>query len=373
MKNYIPIAKPVNELNEIKNFSRLFSDEIQKGYYVGGPNVVNFEDSLVKFLKVKYAVSLNSGTDALILSLKALGVKSGDEVILPSFTYYATAEAVMQCNAKPVFADVEKDSFCISLETLEPLVNRKTKCIIPVHLYGYDADISNINQFAKEKNISLIEDAAQAFGSKSVNGKFLGTYGDINAFSNFPSKTLGGIGDGGFVSTNNYQLYKKISLLKNHGQSKIYEHEIVGYNSRMDSLNAFVLNEKLKKFSEIKKTRNKFVDFYIQTLKEYDFINFPKIDKESTLLNYFTIILPSKIRFKLQEDLVKEGIQTNIYYRKPLHKQKALKDYGYKSLDLQRTENLGKRVLSLPLYSHVTKNELDYISSKLKKVLKKYG
>ena len=152
----------------------------------------------------------------------------------------------MQCNAKPVFADVERDSFCISLETLEPLVNRKTKCIIPVHLYGYDADISNIIQFAKEKNISLIEDVAQAFGSKSVNGKFLGTYGDINAFSNFPSKTLGGIGDGGFISTNNYQLYKKISLLKNHGQSKNYEHEIVGYNSRLDSLNAFVLNEKLK-------------------------------------------------------------------------------------------------------------------------------
>ena len=210
MKNYLPIAKPERELSKISDFNERFKKELWSGRYVGGKNVDTLESSLCKFFDVKHSSTMNSGTDALILSLIAIGVGSGDEVIVPSFTYFATVEAVMQVNATPIFADIEKDSYCISLNSIKKLVSKKTKCIIPVHLYGYDADIENIVNYAHKNGIKVIEDTAQAFGSKSKNGKYLGTFGDINAFSNFPSKTLGGIGDGGFITTNSDELYKKI-------------------------------------------------------------------------------------------------------------------------------------------------------------------
>ena len=363
----IPIAKPVNEIKNIKNFDSTFLKEVKSGMYIGGKNVSNYENNLKKFLNIKYIVSLNSGTDALILSLVALGIKKGDEVILPSFTYFATAEAVMQVGAKPVFADIEEGSFCISAETIKKLITKKTKCIIPVHLYGYDSDIKNILQLAKSNNIYVLEDVAQAFGSKSTEGRYLGTFGDINAFSNFPSKTLGGIGDGGFVATNNSKLYKLILKLKNHGQTKVYEHEIVGFNSRLDSLNAYVLNEKLKNFDNIRKSRNDFVNFYLNFFDNKKNIFIPTIN-ENFLMNYFSVVLPYNSRDKIKQDLENNGIQTNIYYKKPLHRQKALKDYGFRYNNLSRTDNYSKRILSLPLYSNVTKRELDFINQKLKRV-----
>ena len=367
----IPIANPVNELKTIKNFDSKFLTQVMKGVYVGGKNVTDYENKLQKFLDCQYIASCNSGTDALILSIFALGIKPGDEVILPSFTYFATVEAVMHVGAIPVFADIEDESYCISAKTVEKLITKKTKCIIPVHLYGYDSDIENIIEMAKQKNIYVLEDVAQAFGSKSNADKYLGTYGDINAFSNFPSKTLGGIGDGGFIATNNIDLYKKVSLLKNHGQTKNYEHQIMGTNSRLDSLNAFVLNEKLKNFSKISKSRREFVEFYLNFFTSFDSIYIPKVEKNA-LLNYFTIVLPKNKRDKIQESLENEGIQTNVYYKKPLHQQKALLDYGYKSDSLENTESLSKNILSLPLFSNPTNKELNYLYKKIKKVFDNY-
>jgi len=367
----IPIAKPVNDIKYIDDFKSIFISEVMSGMYIGGKNVTDYEKNLAKFLNKKYIASCNSGTDALILSLVALGIKPGDEVILPSFTYFATAESVMHVGAIPVFADIDDNSFCISVKTVEKLITKKTRCIIPVHLYGYDSDIKNIVKLAKSKKIYVLEDVAQAFGSKSNENKFLGTYGDINAFSNFPSKTLGGIGDGGFVATDNLNLYKKVSLLKNHGQSKNYEHEIMGTNSRLDSLNAFVLNNKLKNFSKIDRSRRNFVETYLNFFNNKDEIYIPEI-QSNTLLNYFTIVLPDGERNKIQKLLENEGIQTNIYYKKPLHKQTALKNYGFKSKSLKNTDNLSKNILSLPLYSNPSKKELEYIKTKLKKVFKNY-
>lgn len=367
----IPIAKPVNELQYIKNFDSNFIKEVKSGMYIGGKNVSSFEESLKKFFNKKYIASCNSGTDALILSLVALGIKPGDEVILPSFTYFATAESVMHVGAIPVFADVEDQSFCLSVKTVEKLITKKTRCIIPVHLYGYDSDIKNIVKFAKQRNIFVLEDVAQAFGSKSSENKYLGTYGNINAFSNFPSKTLGGIGDGGFVATDSLNLYKKVSMLKNHGQSRIYEHEIMGSNSRLDSLNAFVLNNKLKYFSKIEKSRREFVTNYLNFFSGIESIFIPKVENH-TLLNYFTIVVPSSERTKIQRVLEAEGIQTNIYYKKPLHRQKALINYGFKAKSLKNTDELSKKILSLPLYSNPSKGELQYIQDKLKKVFKNY-
>ncbi len=373
MKKSIPIANPKLELENIDNFFENFKKEMSSGIYVGGKNVSDFELSLAKFLGVKFVAALNSGTDALTLAIDSLDLKKGDEIILPSFTYFATAEAIMRLGATPVFVDVEKNSYCTSLKQIEKVVSSKTKCIIPVHLYGFDADVSSIKKFCSSKNIYLIEDTAQAFGSKSKENKFLGTYGNVNAFSNFPSKTLGGIGDGGFVTTNSSTIYKKITMLRNHGQNKLYEHELLGYNSRMDSLNAFTLNQKLKKFSDIKNTRNNLVKTYKELLDDVDYISYPEININHTLLNYFTITLPIGLRSKFQKSLNEEGIMTNIYYKKPLHHQKALKDYGYKNGSLKNTDDYSKRVLSLPLFSYMENQDIAYLKSKISKVIKKYG
>tara|TARA_Y100000389_G_C17409306_1_gene489925 strand:- start:186 stop:1289 length:1104 start_codon:yes stop_codon:yes gene_type:complete len=365
----IPIAKPNSELSDIKNFESRFIKEVHKGIYIGGENVKSYEEDLKNFLNVKYVASLNSGTDALVLSLFSMGIKPGDEIILPSFTYFATAEAVMHVGAIPVFADVEKNSYCISANTVEKLITKKTRCIIPVHLYGYDSDIENIVKLAKKNNISILEDVAQAFGSKSTSNKYLGAYGDIGAFSNYPSKTLGGIGDGGFIATNNYKLYKKISLLKNHGQSSTYQHEIMGVNSRLDSLNAFVLRNKLKNFNKISKTRSRFVNFYLDFFNTIDTISVPRIHK-NLVLNYFSVQFLNQNRNTVKKSLQDEGIQTSIFYQKPLHKQPALIKYGFRDKGLKNTDTLSKNILSLPLYSNPTDVELRYIHEKLAKIVK---
>lgn len=367
---YIPIAKPERELSKISNLNKNFSTELRSGRYVGGKNVELLESSIKNFLKVKYVSTVNSGTDALILSLIALGIGEGDEVIVPSFTYFATVEAILQVRAVPVFADVENNSFCISLDTVKNKITNKTKCIIPVHLYGYNSDIENISKFAKKNNIKVIEDTAQAFASKSDENNFLGSYGEINAFSNFPSKTLGGIGDGGFITTNNKDLFTKINMLKNHGQISTYNHKIVGYNSRLDSLNAFILKEKLNMINEIIDSRSNFKNFYLDIFQNIEYVNIPKFN-ENTVLNYFSILLPSEIRDKFKKELSKRNIESNIYYEIPIHLQDALKIPGIKSRakDLTNTESISKQVLSLPLFSFPLKKELTYLKKSLKEIL----
>lgn len=359
-KIYIPLADPARELQHITNFNKNFKKELLSGNYIGGRFPLELEKNLSKFMKKKYIVTLNSGTDALSCALYALGVGKGDEVILPSFTFVATAEAVINIGATPVFADVEISNQCISLEKIKPLITKKTKCIIPVHLYGNDADIQNISNFCKENDIYLVEDCAQSFGSKTKSNFLLGSFGDISAFSCYPSKTLGGIGDGGFIATDNENYFKKINIYKNHGQVKTYEHKISGINSRMDSLNAFTLLNKLKIFEESKKTRNEFVDFYDSIFNNYTKVK-TNLKHSGTLFNYYTIQLPTAKRSLFQKIMNKNNIVTSIFYRKPLHKQYALKNYGYKHFDLNNTEYLSKRVVSLPLFAYLKKFEKDHL------------
>ena len=369
----IKIAKPENELIGDSQLLKNLNSTFLSGNYIGGKNVQEFEDSLGNYLNVKYVASLNSGTDALLLSLLSLGIKKGDEVILPSFTYFATVETVLNIGAVPVFADLDENSFTTSSLIIEKLITKKTKCIIPVHLFGYDCDIENVVSLAKHFKIPILEDTAQAFGSKANNKQFLGTFGEIGAFSNYPTKTLGGIGDGGFVATNNIDYFKKIKLLKNHGQSKTYSHQIPGYNSRLDSLNALVLHRKLKKFEKIKKSRNNFVNFYLDIFKSLDDIHIPKI-KDNYLLNNFSIYLPQKIRNKFLNELKMKNIETRIYYPIPMHKQKAVTDiYNLKNIKLKNTEKASKSIISLPLYSFPTNNELNYLEKNIFNTLKKVG
>ena len=362
----IPLANPARELKKIKNFQTRFNKKLNQGVYVGGKDVTTFEENIASYIGSKYCVAVNSGTDALLLSLIALGIKKGDKVVVPSFTFFATIEVVIHLGAIPIFVDINTETYTIDVDDFKKKVNQNIKAVIPVHLFGNNANIDEIKKICSTHNIKIIEDVAQAFGSGTENNTKLGSIGDIGAFSFFPSKTLGGIGDGGCIVTNNLSHYKKVLKLRNHGQGKNYEHEFVGANSRLDSLNAFVLNEKLSIFPEIKKSRDDFYDFYIKNLSHFDWIKLPIKENENTILNYFTITVPPLIRNKLLSYLNQHQIGASIYYKKPIHLQKAVLD-RYKKISMEKTEKISKCVISLPFYSFPEDKEVDYLISKINK------
>ena len=363
----IPITSPSRELDFVKNIYKKINSELKKGVYIGGDNVNIFEENIKNFLNAKYVVTLNSGTDALTLSLIALGIKEGDEVLVPSFTFFASVECIYHVGAKPVFVDIDMDTYCFDINDLRNKITSKTKAAIPVHLFGNSGNLEELIEISKIYNIKIVEDAAQSFGSKLTNKKYLGTVGDLGAFSFYPSKTLGGIGDGGMIVTNNKNYYKTLMQLKNHGQSDNYEHKIVGTNSRLDSLNALVLNEKLKIFEEIANSRNKFYDFYYKNLYDLNWVNLPLKENKNTLLNYFTISTNSSLRNKLQNYLSQNNISTAIYYKKPLHLQPAVRNRQQDKPSLKNTLKASKTVLSIPYFAFAKNNEMEYVVSKILK------
>ncbi len=357
----IPLANPARELEYIKNFDNKIIKKINSGIYVGGKDVLEFENSLSKFLNRKYCITVNSGTDALLFSLIASGVKKGDKVIVPSFTFFATAEVVMHLGAKPIFVDINPKTYTLDIEHLKSLLSKSVKAVIPVHLFGNNAEISSVMEICKPYGIKVIEDVAQAFGSGTSENQKLGTMGEFGAFSFFPSKTLGGIGDGGCIATDSFSSYKMILKLRNHGIGKNYEHVMVGSNSRLDSLNALVLKEKLKIFNKIEQSRNKFYDYYMKNLTSVDWIELPAKQNKNIIFNYFTIKVPASIRNKFLSYLNDRSVGASIYYKKPLHLQKAVL-HNFNKVELKNTEKVSKRVLSLPYFAFPKEEELDYLT-----------
>ena len=364
----IPLANPARELERIKDFEPRFNKKLMEGVYIGGTSVSTFEERIATYTGSKYCIAVNSGTDALLFSLIALGIKKGDKVIVPSFTFFATVEVVMQLGAIPIFVDINTDTYTIDIEDFKNKVNKTIKAVIPVHLFGNNSNIDTIKNICNKYDIKIIEDVAQAFGSGTEKNTKLGSIGDMGAFSFFPSKTLGGIGDGGCVVTSNFSYYKKILKLRNHGQGKNYEHEFIGANSRLDSLNAFVLSEKLSIFQEIKKSRNRFFDFYTTNLSHFDWINLPTKENKNTIFNYFTITVPPHIRNKFVSYLNKNSIGASIYYKKPIHLQRVVLD-RYNKISLKNTERISKSVISLPFYSFPEDGELEYLIAKINKFI----
>lgn len=315
---------------------------LDSGVFIGGEEVLKFEKELAKFLKVKYAVSVNSGTDALFLSLKALGIKEGDEIITTPFTFIATAEVIANLGARPVFADIS-ETFNINPKEIEEKITKKTKAIIPVHLFGKMADMKEIMKIARKHNLYVIEDSAQAIGAGKITG-------DLACFSFFPSKNLGGFGDGGAIATNNKSLAEKLKLLKSHGSSlnEKYLNLIPGFNSRLDAMQAAVLRVKLRHLLKWNKIRIEKARYYSN-----------KLDFKNNVFNQYTI--RAKDRDKLKKYLEKKGIPANTYYPLPLHLQPAFKYLGYKKGDFPASEKASKEVLSLPVYPELKKAEQDYI------------
>lgn len=348
---------------------------IDNAAFINGPQVNEFRVALENYLGVKHVIPCANGTDALQIALMSLALKPGDEVIVPSFTYVATAEVIALLGLIPIMVDIMPDDFSIDLEQVKKSISSKTKVIVPVHLFGQCAGMEELLQIAEEHKLYVVEDTAQAIGAKYTfrNGTIMqaGTMGNIGTTSFFPSKNLGCYGDGGTIFTNNDELAQKIKMIANHGQSKKYQHDIVGVNSRLDTLQAAILNIKLKHLDEYCKARNEAAQYYDNNLCEIEGITIPKRVHNSThVFHQYTIKIADNKRDELKNFLFGKGIPSMVYYPIPLHFQKAYQTNGYPQKIFPVSEDLCNRVLSLPIHTEMNEIELDYITSSIKEFYK---
>ena len=350
--------------------------------FINGPIVNTFQKNLEEFLNVKHVIPCANGTDALQIAMMSLGLKPGDEVITSNFTFAATVEVIALLNLKPVLIDVDLETFNIDCEKLEKAIGPKTKAIVPVHLFGQPADMETIMQIAKEHNLYVIEDNAQAIGAeyqfKSGIKQKAGTIGDIGTTSFFPSKNLGCFGDGGALFTNDDDLAVKIRGIVNHGMYKRYHHDVVGVNSRLDSVQAAVLNAKLPHLNSYNKSRQDSARKYSEALKNCNEIITPILSNGCTeicrscdchVFHQYTIRILSNKRDNLADYLLTQKIPFGIYYPIPLHKQKAYKSEAFRDEDFINTNTLSDQVISLPMHSELVDEQIDFITSNIIKFL----
>lgn len=343
-------------------------DVIRSGAYINGPEVKAFQSDLETYLGVKHVVPCANGTDALQIALMALGLEPGDEVITPSFTYIATAEVIALLRLKPVFAEVNPDTFCIDPKSIEEKITDKTKAIVPVHMYGQCADMEPILQLAAAHNLPIIEDTAQATGSAYTFAdgtvKKAGTIGEIGTTSFFPSKNLGCFGDGGALFTNDDELAEKLRMIANHGQKERYYHERIGVNSRLDSIQAAILRIKLTQLDEYIVARQQAADYYNKQFENIQGVTVPYCASNSTHgFHQYTLKLDEIDRDGMIEHLSAKEIPSNIYYPLPVHLQAGFKEYGYTEGSMPITEDLCSRVISLPIHTELTEEQLVHITS----------
>ena len=332
-----------------------------------GPAVAEFEKNIAAYCKSKHAIGVSSGTDALLVSLMALGVKSGDEVITTPFSFFATAGCVVRVGARPVFVDVEPDSYNIDTDAIEEKITEKTRAIIPVHLFGQLARMEAIMEIAERHNLAVIEDAAQAIGA-SRNGTLAGNFGDCGCFSFYPTKNLGGFGDGGLVTTNSDTLAEDIRTLRDHGQKPRYFYKVIGGNFRLDGIQGAVLNVKLKYLDDWNEKRRQNAALY-DDLFAGSPVGTPVIDPgDVSIYHQYTVTVPE--REELQKYLADNDIGSAVFYPKPLHLQDCFKQLGYKQGDMPVAERLCNEVLSLPVYPELSRREIEYVAGT---ILKFYG
>ena len=355
-----------NQYLKIKNeVDNSIKECINSTSFINGPHVHNFVNSLKNYLNVKHVIPCANGTDALQISLMSLNLSPGDEVICPAFTYIATAEVISLLKLKPVLCDVDSDTFNIGLKNVKKLINHKTKAIIPVHLYGQSADMEDLVNYCKEKNIHVVEDNAQALGAdyffNDGSIKKTGTIGDIGTTSFFPSKNLGCYGDGGAIFTNNDVLAEKIKMIANHGQEKKYFHKVTGCNSRLDSIQAGILDVKLKYLDDYNFSRRSMADNYDEAFSKIREIEIPFRAKYSThVFHQYTMKLNCN-REKFISYLTNLNIPCMIYYPLPIYKQEAFKNYFEEDFSIKNVEQLCNSVVSLPIHSEIENSNQKFI------------
>lgn len=357
---------------------------IDSQYFIMGPDVALLEEEICKYLNCKYAVGVSSGTDALLLALMALDIKAGDEVIVPTYSFFATAGVVARLNAVPVFADIDPVTFNINPSDLKKKITSKTKAIIPVHLFGQSAEMDEILEIAEKYNLKIIEDAAQAIGTQYKDGKFVGTIGDAGCFSFFPSKNLGGFGDGGIIVTNNEEYYHKMKIMRVHGMEPKYYHKFVGGNFRLDTLQAAVLRVKLPHLDMWSEKRRQNAALYTKlfidsnlaeeegkiSFDEKNRVLLPKaVYKNSGVKNYHIynqFIIRVQRRNELMDYLKKKEIGCEIYYPVPFHRQECFNYLKYDDNDFPVANTAAESSLALPIYPELSSEQINYVVETIK-------
>lgn len=353
----IPMVDLKIQYNNLKKeIDQAVLEALGNTQFILGPNVQNFEKEAASYLGVKHAIACASGTDALHLALLAAGIGPGDEVITTSFTFIATAEAIEYVGARAVFVDIDPKTFNIDPALIEAAITDKTTAIIPVHLFGQPADMDTIMAIAKKHNLKVIEDCAQSFGA-DINGTMTSGIGDVGCHSFFPSKNLGCYGDGGMVTTNDDNIAEQLLMLRNHGSKVRYHHDIIGYNSRLDELQAVILRIKLKRIQEFNEGRRRAAHYYSRLLN--DLVTPPYEDEIGTHVYHQYTALSDK-RDDILQALTAEKIACAVYYPIPLHQQKVFADQ-YGSISLPVTEKVASECFSLPIFPELTTAQIDRI------------
>ena len=355
----ISIAKPQIGDEEIAAVEKV----LKSGMIASGPETSKFESEFAEFVGCKFACAVNNGTSAIALAISAIGVKPGQEIITSPLTFVATANAILSCGAIPVFADIEKDTFNLSPESVEDSITEKTAAIMPVHLYGSVTNISKIKKLINNKNIFIIDDCAQAHGASDDKGKKVGSIADISTFSLYPGKNLGAYGDAGVITTNSNVINKKIRKIRNLGSEKKFIHDTIGFNSRLDTIQAIILNHKLKNLKKLNQKRKKIA-------KKYDkFIFNKKIRKIRYSKNciYHQYVILTKYRSKLIKMFKQKKIQYGFHYPYPIHKLKVFKNY-FKAQKFKNSEILAKEGISLPIDPNLSNKEVSIIINTINKL-----
>ena len=365
----IPMVDLVGQYNKIKpEVDSAIQEILSKASFINGPHVKSFQENLQKYLDVKHVIPCANGTDALQVAMMALNLQPGDEVITTTFTFIATAEVIALLRLTPVLVDIEKDSYNIDPQAIERAITPKTKAIVPVHIFGQCANMEAIMDIARRHNLYVVEDNAQAIGADYTFSdgtvKKAGTIGTIGCTSFFPSKNLGCYGDGGALFTNDDALAEQIRVVVNHGMKVRYYHDYVGVNSRLDTIQAAVLDIKLKRLDEYIKARQEAAAYYDKAFSVTDKIITPKKSYFTThVYHQYVMVLNGVDRAKLMEHLQSKGISCAIYYPVPLHEQKAYQDPRYKKGDFPISEYLCENVIALPMHTEFTEEQLEYVTT----------
>jgi len=369
---YVPFLDLRAQYTRLKDKIKTALDEVLEAQqFILGPKVAALEQAIAAYCGVSYAVGVSSGTDALLVALMSSGIGEGDEVITSPFTFFASVGSIVRLGARPVFVDIDPKTFTLNVDQIEAKITAKTKAIIPIHLFGQSANMLPLNEVAQRYKLMVIEDAAQALGATYKDRK-VGALGDIACFSFFPSKNLGGYGDGGMVVTDDKAIYEKIKMLRVHGARDRYVHEVVGGNFRLDEIQAAVLLVKLPYLDEWNKQRAKRADTYFSFFQEAGLLNkikLPSVGPNNThIFHQFVIRVPR--RDELFEYLKKQGVECAIYYPIPLHLQKCFRFLGYKQGDFPEAEKAARESIALPIYPELTSAQQEYVVAKIDKFYK---
>jgi len=360
-EQYLTIKDEINlKLNEV----------FEKAAFILGPEAKAFEEQFAAYCQCRFAVGVNSGTDALYIAVSSLGIDEGDEVILPTHTFVATALCISYTGATPVFVDSEDKTYNIDPKSFEKAITPKTKAIIPVHIYGQPANMDEIKAIASKHNIKVIEDACQAHGA-SYKEKKTGSLGDIGCFSFYPTKNLGAFGDAGMLVTDNEAVFESAKMLRDYGRAGRYTHKVKGYNSRLDTVQAVILSAKLKHLDEWSRMRQRVAAQYAERLKDIPGVIPPAVQPDrSHVFHLYVIRVQGRDRDQVLEGLKAKGIGVLIHYPIPIHLQEAYQGLGYKKGQFPVAEKVADEIISLPMFPHMTEEAVAYVCDSLKEVLK---